>query len=94
MAVPTAARGAKAPRGAQGAQTAQMRELQRTFAFMQLGARRWHDPSGLIQQLSLQTGIQQDAQEFNKLLMQLVERIVAKSGDPVVKSLPEQFMGK
>ncbi|EEH52279.1 uncharacterized protein MICPUCDRAFT_22557, partial [Micromonas pusilla CCMP1545] len=43
--------------------------LRRLFAIMQAGARRFADPSAFASSLALETGTQQDGQEFLKLLL-------------------------
>ncbi|XP_053599111.1 ubiquitin carboxyl-terminal hydrolase 48 [Microplitis demolitor] len=48
-------------------------QLQYIFAMMQFGNRRLLDPTSLARALSLDTGTQQDAQEFSKLLLAHIE---------------------
>ena len=51
--------------------------LRRLFAIMQAGARRFADPSAFASSLALETGTQQDGQEFLKLLLAFLERRAA-----------------
>ncbi|XP_074107482.1 ubiquitin carboxyl-terminal hydrolase 48 [Cotesia typhae] len=48
-------------------------QLQYIFAMMQFGNRQLLDPTSLARALSLDTGTQQDAQEFSKLLLAHIE---------------------
>lgn len=65
-----------------------MIELQRIFTYLQSGRMRFYDPVAFIDALSLSRGIQQDAQEFARLFMDVLE---AELGGGVVNS---QFAGE
>ncbi|KAK3608096.1 hypothetical protein CHS0354_004752 [Potamilus streckersoni] len=69
--------------------------LQVIFAMLELSERRYIDPSGFINYLGLDAGQQQDAQEFSKLFLSLLEesleRNAVSTGTNIV---PYQFQGK
>ncbi|KAM8927094.1 ubiquitin carboxyl-terminal hydrolase 48 isoform 3-T3 [Pelodytes ibericus] len=70
-------------------------QLQYLFALLQNSNRRYIDPSGFIRALGLDTGQQQDAQEFSKLFMSLLEDTLSKQKSPDVKNIiEEQFCGQ
>uniref|UniRef100_A0A8C5PKN7 Ubiquitin carboxyl-terminal hydrolase 48 n=1 Tax=Leptobrachium leishanense TaxID=445787 RepID=A0A8C5PKN7_9ANUR len=70
-------------------------QLQYLFALLQNSNRRYIDPSGFIKALGLDTGQQQDAQEFSKLLMSLLEDTLSKQINPDVKNIiQKQFCGQ
>ncbi|KAM4651925.1 LOW QUALITY PROTEIN: ubiquitin carboxyl-terminal hydrolase 48 [Discoglossus pictus] len=69
--------------------------LQYLFALLQNSNRRYIDPSGFIRALGLDTGQQQDAQEFSKLFMSLLEDTLSNQKNPDVKNIiQEQFCGQ
>ena len=70
-------------------------ELQRLFAQLQHSARSCYDPAAFTDALSLDTGVQQDAQEFNKLLLSFLEEQLRLSPRRGLAALvPEQFRGQ
>ena len=52
-----------------------MTELQRVFAHMQLSNRRFYDPKAFVEVMQLKMSYQQEAQEFNKLMMTHMDEI-------------------
>ncbi|KAL4701072.1 hypothetical protein H8959_015076 [Pygathrix nigripes] len=57
--------------------------------------RRYIDPSGFVKALGLDTGQQQDAQEFSKLFMSLLEDTLSKQKNPDVRNIvQQQFCGE
>ncbi|ETI56149.1 hypothetical protein F441_01236 [Phytophthora nicotianae CJ01A1] len=60
-------------------QTQQMRALQKLFAQMQLGNESYYDPTEFASTLSLNNVMQQDAQEFSKLLLAHLRTIFGQS---------------
>lgn len=68
--------------------------LQVIFALLHMSKRRYIDPSALIEHLGLNTGEQQDAQEFSKLFLSVLESSlmdsVAENPRNIIK---EQFCG-
>ncbi|XP_040279587.1 ubiquitin carboxyl-terminal hydrolase 48 isoform X1 [Bufo bufo] len=69
--------------------------LQYLFALLQNSNRRYIDPSGFIRALGLDTGQQQDAQEFSKLFMSLLENKLSRQKDPYVRDIIQnQFCGQ
>ncbi|TDH68292.1 hypothetical protein CCR75_003241 [Bremia lactucae] len=62
--------------------TLQMRALQKLFAQMQLGNESYYDPTVFASTLSLNRGMQQDAQEFSKLLLAHLRTIFWQSKIP------------
>jgi hypothetical protein len=70
-------------------------ELQGLFAQLQHSARSCYDPAAFTDALSLDTGVQQDAQEFNKLLLSFLEEQLGRSHCRGLAALvPEQFRGQ
>ncbi|XP_076124826.1 ubiquitin carboxyl-terminal hydrolase 48 isoform X2 [Alosa pseudoharengus] len=68
--------------------------LQYLFALLQNSSRRSIDPSGLVKALGLNTGQQQDAQEFSKLFLSLLEDILSKQKNPSLQNvIQQQFSG-
>lgn len=68
--------------------------LQYLFALLQNSSRRSIDPSGLVKALGLNTGQQQDAQEFSKLFLSLLEDILSKQKNPSLQNvIQQQFCG-
>uniref|UniRef100_A0A2K5PIS3 Ubiquitin carboxyl-terminal hydrolase 48 n=1 Tax=Cebus imitator TaxID=2715852 RepID=A0A2K5PIS3_CEBIM len=69
--------------------------LQYLFALLQNSNRRYIDPSGFVKALGLDTGQQQDAQEFSKLFMSLLEDTLSKQNNPDVRNIvQQQFCGE
>ncbi|KAK2821211.1 hypothetical protein Q7C36_020554 [Tachysurus vachellii] len=69
--------------------------LQYLFALLQNSNRRYIDPSGLVKALGLDTGQQQDAQEFSKLFLSLLEDTLSKQKDPNLQNvIQQQFCGE
>eukprot|EP00966_Prymnesium_polylepis_P204040 4726469-Prymnesium_polylepis.1 len=65
------------------------RAIQELFAHLEVSKRQSYDPAALTSALSLDVAVQQDAQEFNKLLLSFLEDL-----DPKVRTLVErQFRG-
>lgn len=60
-------------------QTSQMRALQKLFAQMQLGSESFYDPAEFASTLALNNVMQQDAQEFSKLLLAHLRTIFTHS---------------
>jgi ubiquitin carboxyl-terminal hydrolase 48 len=58
----------------------QMKALQKLFAFMQFGAKFYYDPQEFASTLSLNQVLQQDAQEFSKLLLSHLRKIFVQGG--------------
>ena len=55
-----------------------VKELRRLFASLQCGGRRFADPARFADSLALETGTQQDGQEFLKLLLTYLERVAGE----------------
>uniref|UniRef100_A0A4W4HMZ1 Ubiquitin carboxyl-terminal hydrolase 48 n=1 Tax=Electrophorus electricus TaxID=8005 RepID=A0A4W4HMZ1_ELEEL len=69
--------------------------LQYLFALLQNSTRRYIDPSGLVKALGLNTGQQQDAQEFSKLFLSLLEDTLSQQKDPTLQNvIQQQFCGE
>ncbi|XP_015268117.1 PREDICTED: ubiquitin carboxyl-terminal hydrolase 48 isoform X2 [Gekko japonicus] len=69
--------------------------LQYLFALLQNSRRRYIDPSGFVKALGLDTGQQQDAQEFSKLFMSLLEDTLSAQKNPDVRNIVQkQFCGE
>uniref|UniRef100_A0A8D2L9K5 Ubiquitin carboxyl-terminal hydrolase 48 n=1 Tax=Varanus komodoensis TaxID=61221 RepID=A0A8D2L9K5_VARKO len=69
--------------------------LQYLFALLQNSRRRYIDPSGFVKALGLDTGQQQDAQEFSKLFMSLLEDTLSSQKNPDVRDIVQkQFCGE
>ncbi|XP_041479423.1 ubiquitin carboxyl-terminal hydrolase 48-like [Lytechinus variegatus] len=69
--------------------------LQLLFALLQFSKRRYIDPSNFINCLGLDAALQQDAQEFSKLLISLLEGTLKEQPDPLVRNVIEQqFSGQ
>ncbi|XP_033015280.1 ubiquitin carboxyl-terminal hydrolase 48 isoform X1 [Lacerta agilis] len=69
--------------------------LQYLFALLQNSKRRYIDPSGFVKALGLDTGQQQDAQEFSKLFMSLLEDTLTSQKNPDVRDIVQkQFCGE
>ena len=70
-------------------------QLQLLFAQLQHSIIDCYDPAALTEALSLDTGVQQDAQEFNKLLLTFLEEQLKPSEDPELRELvPHHFRGE
>ena len=86
------------PAGALSAETAAMLEMQSVFAHLQASRSKSLDLEHLVGLLGLRAGEQQDAQEFNKLLLGLLDKVVgvAASGAAreLLANLPRLFQGK
>ena len=68
--------------------------LQVIFAQLHLSKRRYIDPSPLIEHLGLNAGEQQDAQEFSKLFLSMLESSLMDSVAPNPRNvIKEQFCG-
>ncbi|KAJ7426495.1 Ubiquitin carboxyl-terminal hydrolase 48 [Willisornis vidua] len=69
--------------------------LQYLFALLQNSKRRYIDPSAFVKALGLDTAQQQDAQEFSKLFMSLLEDTLSKQKNPDVRNIVQkQFCGE
>lgn len=69
--------------------------LQLLFAQLQFSKRRYIDPEPFIACLGLSTTQQQDAQEFSKLLMCLLENHLSSQQQPSVRNIvQEQYVGE
>ncbi|XP_071805527.1 ubiquitin carboxyl-terminal hydrolase 48-like [Asterias amurensis] len=69
--------------------------LQLLFALLQFTNRRYIDPSGLVNCLGLDAALQQDAQEFSKLFMSLLEETLSQQTQPDVRNIiQQQFCGQ
>ncbi|XP_041378372.1 ubiquitin carboxyl-terminal hydrolase 48-like isoform X2 [Gigantopelta aegis] len=69
--------------------------LQVVFALLQFSQRRYIDPSALINHLGLDAGQQQDAQEFSKLFLSLLEDSLSSQVQPDVPNIVQkQFCGQ
>lgn len=60
-------------------------QLQVLFAFLQKGDQGVFDPERLVASLKLDTGEQQDAQEFSKLFLNLLGHEFKKQGSRAVR---------
>ncbi|XP_027135392.1 ubiquitin carboxyl-terminal hydrolase 48 [Larimichthys crocea] len=69
--------------------------LQYLFALLQNSNRKYIDPSGLVKALGLDTGQQQDAQEFSKLFLSLLEDTLSKQKSTNLQNvIQRQFCGQ
>lgn len=69
--------------------------LQLIFALLEFSKQRYIDPSNFIKHLGLNTAQQQDAQEFSKLFLSLLEETLMQSDNPKIKNvIEEQFSGE
>ncbi|KAK5911825.1 hypothetical protein CesoFtcFv8_001761 [Champsocephalus esox] len=69
--------------------------LQYLFALLQNSNRKYIDPSGLVKALGLDTGQQQDAQEFSKLFLSVLEDTLSKQKNPNLQNvIQRQFSGQ
>ncbi|KZV97028.1 cysteine proteinase [Exidia glandulosa HHB12029] len=70
-------------------------QLQMTFAGLQMGAQKAYDPVRLAECLGLRAAVQQDAQEFAKLFLDLLDKQFKLQEVESLKNLiPDQFEGK
>ncbi|XP_060115140.1 ubiquitin carboxyl-terminal hydrolase 48 [Heteronotia binoei] len=91
--VPVAAEGAPANKDYEPQTICE--HLQYLFALLQNSRRRYIDPSGFVKALGLDTGQQQDAQEFSKLFMSLLEDTLSAQKNPDVRNIVQkQFCGE
>ena len=60
---------------------------QKFFIYACLGNKSYYDPTNFVKTLDLQTAIQQDAQEFSKLLLSHIEGILKTSTDSFLCNL-------
>ncbi|KAG2495617.1 hypothetical protein HYH03_006217 [Edaphochlamys debaryana] len=67
------------------------RQLQALFLELQFGPKRSVDTEALAKTLGLSHGIQQDGQEFLKLLLTRVEQMLSKSSEPEAKGLVQRL---
>lgn len=70
-------------------------EMRLVFAYMQFGEQCAYNPVEFINKLKVSTGEQQDAQEFNKLLLTMLERIFsfAKVKTGLHDFIPKRYGG-
>ncbi|KAI0234833.1 Ubiquitin carboxyl-terminal hydrolase 48 [Lamellibrachia satsuma] len=69
-------------------------QLQLIFAMLQFSDRKFVDPTPFINALGLDAGQQQDAQEFSKLLMSLLEDTFRQQHDAALRNVIQtQFLG-
>uniref|UniRef100_H3BXY1 Ubiquitin carboxyl-terminal hydrolase 48 n=1 Tax=Tetraodon nigroviridis TaxID=99883 RepID=H3BXY1_TETNG len=69
--------------------------LQYLFALLQNSNRKYIDPSGLVKALGLDTAQQQDAQEFSKLFLSLLENTLSKQQNSSLQNvIQRQFCGQ
>ncbi|XP_071502708.1 ubiquitin carboxyl-terminal hydrolase 48-like [Diadema antillarum] len=69
--------------------------LQLLFALLQFSRRRYIDPANFINCLGLDAALQQDAQEFSKLFISLLESTLREQPNPLVGNVIEQqFSGQ
>ncbi|KAJ1562286.1 Ubiquitin carboxyl-terminal hydrolase 48, partial [Cladochytrium tenue] len=62
------------------------RHLQRIFAFLEYGVENYHDPTALLTALKINTGVQQDAQEFANLFLSHLETLFERQQEPSLKT--------
>ena len=67
--------------------------LQLLLAQLQFTSRRFVDPAPFVESLGLDTEQQQDAQEFSKLFMSLLEDTLSQQPNPVIKNIVQQQFG-
>ncbi|XP_033744613.1 ubiquitin carboxyl-terminal hydrolase 48-like [Pecten maximus] len=69
--------------------------LQLLFALLEHSERQFLDPKEFIEHLGLDAGLQQDAQEFSKLFLNLLEESLSQQLDPSVRFvIQNQFCGE
>ena len=70
------------------------RELQKVFGHLQFGSTKSFNPRGFVKTLQLPTSVQQDAQEFNKLLLSKLEDTFKLSEDRSIRTfIPDRYGG-
>ncbi|CAB3992846.1 Ubiquitin carboxyl-terminal hydrolase 48, partial [Paramuricea clavata] len=69
------------------------RHLQLLLAQLQYTSRRFVDPAPFVGSLGLDIEQQQDAQEFSKLFMSLLEDTLSQQPNPVIKNIVQQQFG-
>ncbi|KAK6176967.1 hypothetical protein SNE40_015165 [Patella caerulea] len=67
-------------------------QLQLIFSLLKYTQKRYIDPSSFINHLGLDTALQQDAQEFSKLFLSLLEEAMSKSSQ--LNIIQDQFRGQ
>ncbi|GFR39860.1 hypothetical protein Agub_g358, partial [Astrephomene gubernaculifera] len=67
------------------------RQLQSLFLQLQFGPQKSVDTEALAKTLGLDHAVQQDGQEFLKLLLMRVEQLLSKSNDPAARGLVRQL---
>ncbi|KAJ3212499.1 Ubiquitin carboxyl-terminal hydrolase 48 [Entophlyctis luteolus] len=71
-----------------------LKNLQFAFAYLQLGSRRVYDPTDYVKSLNIDSGVQQDAQEFSKLFLCALESLLSQQSSAEVASvIPNLFEG-
>lgn len=73
-------------------QTSSLYNLALVFASLQHTEKKVVDPSGLVKALRLESGNQQDAAEFSKLFMSLIQSEFAAQADPAVRTLVQDLV--
>lgn len=69
--------------------------IQHLFAHLHLSREAVYNPQSFVSLLNISAGVQQDAQEFNKLLLSLLEDTLEKAPGKRIRSfLPEMFAGQ
>ncbi|KAL7425154.1 hypothetical protein Q5752_000842 [Cryptotrichosporon argae] len=74
--------------------TSPLYHLASIFAALQHGKRKVVDPGVLIDALQLKKGDQQDAAEFSKLFMDLIEKEIKRQPNPLNTFVTDQFAGQ
>lgn len=70
-------------------------QLQLIFARLQFGNKYYVDPSQFVNSLQLDVSQQQDAQEFSKLFLTLLEDDLGSQKNPIVKNIVQtQYCGE
>ncbi|RWS17964.1 ubiquitin carboxyl-terminal hydrolase 48-like protein [Dinothrombium tinctorium] len=70
-------------------------QLQLIFAKLQFSCRRFVDPTAFVNSLELDVSQQQDAQEFSKLFLSLLEEDLKSQRNPTVKNIVQtQYCGE
>ncbi|KAI8621736.1 hypothetical protein BC830DRAFT_1163468 [Chytriomyces sp. MP71] len=64
-----------------------MRNLKTAFAYMQYGSKNVFDPRKFVDSLRIDSGMQQDAQEFSKLFTSTLEHLFSHQRRPELKNL-------
>ncbi|KAJ3225360.1 hypothetical protein HDU81_007969 [Chytriomyces hyalinus] len=64
-----------------------MSRLKTAFAYMQCGSKGVFDPRQFVDSLKIDSGIQQDAQEFSKLFTATLENLLSHQPNPNVRTL-------